>query len=39
MEYITANKLKRMGFAAKLWVSENRYTGEDYAVTNFLETL
>ncbi len=50
LEYITPAKLRQMGFAAQLWVAENRYrgeialgalelSGEDYEVTAFLETL
>lgn len=50
LEYITSRKLQQMSFAAQLWVSENRYSGEvalgaielsgeEYVVTAFLETL
>lgn len=50
LEYITSAKLRQMGFAAEMWVTEHRYrgevalgaielTGEEYEVTAFLETL
>ena len=50
LEYITPAKLQQMSFAAQLWLSENRYsgevalgaielTGEDYQVTAFLEAI
>lgn len=47
LEYITDKKLKRMRFAAEIWISNNNYSGNcslaaievsgpDFEVTNFL---
>lgn len=49
-DYITTAKLRQMGFAARLWATENRYRGEytlaaielsgpDYEVTEYIEEL
>lgn len=48
LEYITEKKLQQMAFAAELWVTRHRYTGEyvldaiavtgaDYRVTDLIE--
>ncbi len=50
LDYITEPKLRQMHFAAELWVSEHRYTGEfvlaalelagpDFSVTQFVPEL
>lgn len=50
MEYITAAKLRQMGFAAQFWVAEHRYdgehqlaaievTGESFRVSEFIESI
>lgn len=50
LDYITPKKLQQMGFAAEVWVQENKWdgsyelaavelTGEGYRITNFLERI
>jgi putative endonuclease len=49
LEYITPKKLNQMRFAAKIWVSENKYEGDyelsaievsgDFKITSFLPNL